>query len=342
MGIMGCQYASLLLSGTAPSLELSAVTRIGRNQKGWERQELPPEFPVFQSGKELIDKAEVDAVIVATPHYDHEFEVIPCLRKGIHVLCEKPLGAHILQAERMIQEESQTSAVFAIMLQQRAAFQYQKLREIVRSGKYGKVRRFNWIVTDWYRPDAYYHSSAWRATWAKEGGGVLLNQATHNIDIIQWIFGMPEYVMAFCKEGRWHSIEVEDDATIYMEFPDGVNGIFTTSTGDRPGVNRLEIDMDRAQIVCEDEKICIQEPGRETKCFTETVTMKKQRNLYEIMLNNFAAVIQGKDKLIAPGREGMTSLMMINAIYLSSWRKQIVNFPLRGEEYLREFGKKLK
>ncbi len=342
MGGMGCQYASLILSGAVPYLELTAVTRIGGNRKEWAEKELPEWIPVFQSGKELIEQAEVEAVIIATPHYDHERDAILGLRSGLHVLCEKPLGAHVLQAERMIREAEKQGSVFAVMLQQRASFLYQKLREIIQSGEYGHLRRVNWIVMDWYRSDSYYQSAAWRAAWPTEGGGVLLNQGTHNLDMIQWLCGMPERVMAFCREGRWHDIEVEDDATVYMEFPGGANGIFIASTGDRPGINRLEIDLDRAQIICEDGKICVREPGDGTRCSSKVIEGKEQENLYKIMLQNFVAAIQGKEELIAPGREGVNSLMMINAMYLSSWRKQMVELPLDGEEYFRELKKKIK
>lgn len=339
MGGMGCRYASLILSGAVPYLELAAVTRIGRNQKEWAGQELPARLPVYPSGKELIEQAEVEAVIIATPHYEHEQDVILSLRKGLHVLCEKPLGAHTLQAERMIREAEKHDLVFAAMFQQRASAMYKKLRETIQSREYGKLRRINWIVTDWYRPDAYYRSAAWRASWEKEGGGVLLNQGSHNLDLIQWLCGMPECVMAFCQEGRWHNIEVEDDAVVYLGFPGGGTGVFTASTGDLPGVNRLEIDMDRAQIVCEDGKICIRESVDGAQCSARVITVEEPEDLYVVMLKNFASAILGNETLIAPGREGINSLMMINAMYLSSWRKQIVELPLDGKEYFEELKK---
>lgn len=339
MGGMGCRYASLILSGAVPHLELTAVTRIGRNGKEWAGKELPEGIPVFQSGKELIEQAQVEAVIIATPHCDHEKDVILGLRSGLHVLCEKPLGAHVLQAERMIREAEKQKSVFVVMLQQRAAFLYRKLREIIQSGEYGRLRRVNWSVTDRYRSDSYYQSADWRARWSTEGGGVLLNQATHNLDMIQWLCGMPERVMAFCRAGKWHDIEVEDDATVYMEFPGGANGVFIVSTGDRPGVNRLEIDLDRAQIICEDGKICVREPEDGMRCPSKVIKGKEHGNLYEIMLKNFAAAIQGKEELIAPGREGVNSLRMINAMYLSSWRNMVVKLPLDGEEYYAELKK---
>lgn len=342
MGGIGCHYAEILLKDRVPALELTAVARIGRSKKEWAAEHLPEGVHIYASGEELLESGTVDAVLIATPHYFHEEYVTAAFQKGLHVLCEKPAGAYTLQAERMNEEAAKHSLVFGAMFQQRTASVYRKLKELLESGVYGNFRRFIWTVTDWYRDDAYYQETAWRAGWKTEGGGVLLNQAAHNLDMVQWLFGMPERVTAVCQEGKWHDIEVEDDATAMLEYKNGETGIFIASTGDYPGVNRLEIDLDMAQIVCENGNIHVQGADKERNKFELDIPVLEESNLYEIMLNNFAAAVNGQEELIAPGEEALQSLMLTNAMYLSSWNHQAVELPLNGEEYFENLKKRWK
>ena len=232
---------------------------------------------------------------------------------------------------------------------------FSQLKELVESGKYGGLKRVNWVVTDWYRPQQYYTSGSWRATWDKDGGGVLLNQCPHNLDLLVWICGSPVRVQGFCQEGHFHDIEVEDDVTAYMEWANGATGTFITSTGDAPGVNRLEISMDEALIVCENGSIRIgsvsEEMGgseadyrknstdffRKIKGTWSEMEPEKEEHPYEVVLRSFADEINGMGKSIADGREGMNSLMLSNAIYLSSWEKRMVEIPERGTKEEKDF-----
>lgn len=357
MGNIGCQYARMILEGKVPGMELAAVTRIRRDLKEEMMKCLPEGLPVFQSDEELLRFREMDAVLIATPHYAHEEQTIHALRSGFHVLCDKPAGVYALQAERMNEEAARHDLVFAMMFNQRTNPVYRKLRELVRSGKYGQLKRVNWMITDWYRPECYYSSVAWRGTWEKDGGGVLLNQCPHNLDLLQWICGMPCRVQAFCHEGKWHDIEVEDDVTAYMEFPGGATGVFITSTGDAPGINRLQIDMDKAQLICENNELKIYELTVEEPEFRRTATegfakpeghfaavqLEGENTQHVGILRNFAEAVLSKRNgspvqvpLIAGGEEGLNSLMLSNAMYLSSWQGRMVGLPMDNEMFYEE------
>lgn len=355
MGNMGAQYAEMILTGKVPGMELAAVTRINKNDKERITAMLPENFPVFQDEFGLLEYKDMDAVLIATPHYAHEKQTIMALEKGLHVLCEKPAGVYTLQAKNMIEEAQKHNLVFAMMFNQRTNPVFIKMKEIVGSGKYGAFRRVNWIVTDWYRPDAYYKSSAWRATWAKDGGGVLLNQCPHNLDLLQWICGMPVKVTAFCHEGKHHAIEVEDDVTAYMEFKNGATGVFVTTTGEGPGTNRLEIVMDNARMIYEDGVLRLFELEEDeptyrknaTECYAKmkgnwsNVQLQGENIQHLGILRNFANAVLNDEPLIAEGVEGINSLMLSNAMYLSSWKGQTVELPINHEEFAAMLQKKI-
>ena len=195
---------------------------------------------------------KVDSIIVAVPHYDHPKYVIEAFRHGLHAISEKPAGVYTLQVREMMAEaDKHPELKFGMMFNQRTNHVFRKMKEIIDSGELGAIRRVSWIITNWYRPQAYYDSGAWRATWSGEGGGVLLNQCPHNLDLWQWICGMPTKIDAKLHFGKWHDIEVEDDVTVYAEYANGATGTFVTSTGDAPGTNRFEITCDGGKLVCD-------------------------------------------------------------------------------------------
>ena len=252
IGNMGSGHAGRIKAGNCPDFVLTAVADINPARLEWAKKELGEDVLRFNSAEEMLDSGKIDACIVAVPHYDHPKYVIECLKRGIHVMCEKPAGVYTKQVREMNEEaEKHPEVVFGMMFNQRTNCVYKKMRELVQSGKYGQIRRTNWIITDWYRPQAYFDSGSWRATWAGEGGGVLLNQAPHNLDLWQWICGMPVKISAHMKFGKWHDIEVEDDVTAYCEYENGATGVFITTTGDAKGTNRFEIQLDKAKIVAD-------------------------------------------------------------------------------------------
>lgn len=353
VGNMGSRYASIIQDGQAEGMELAAITRVC----GAYREKLLPSIekgiPVYESADILFEEIEggklkLDAVIIATPHYAHEGLAVRAFNNGLHVLCDKPAGVYSRQARLMAEAADRSGKVFSMVFNQRTLPVYKQLREVVLSGRYGALKRVNWVVTDWYRPEQYYKSSSWHATWDKDGGGVLLNQCPHNLDLLQWICGNPISVQGFCHEGRFHDIEVEDDVTAYMEWENGATGTFITSTGDAPGINRLEISLEEAMLVCENGKIRIgelaQEMGgkeadyrcsstdffRKIKGTWTEIQPEKEDHPYEKVIQGFADEINGSGKSIADGREGRKSLLLSNAIYFSSWEKKMVAIPKIG------------
>lgn len=351
VGNMGSKYAGLIQNSQIPGLELAAITRV----RDPYRRLIAAEVPIFESSDALFDSLEkgelaLDAVIIATPHYSHEEIAVRAFRNGLHVLSDKPSGVYSRQARLMEEAADAAGTTFAMIFNQRTQPVYQILREIVTSGRYGSLKRVNWIVTDWYRPNRYYASSAWHSTWANDGGGVLLNQCPHNLDLLQWICGMPARVQGFCIEGRYHDIEVEDDVTIYMEWANGATGTFITSTGEAPGINRLEISLDEALLVCEGGKLRIGELAselgvkeadyrrsstdyfRKLKGTWSEIVPEREEDPYGEVLRAFANACLGRGLSVADGREGRKSLLISNAAYLSSWEHRMIEIPGIGSE----------
>ena len=350
LGNMGTDHSKNIVNGGAPELELAAVADLKENRRAWAKENLPDTVQIFESGDELIEKGDIDAVLVATPHYDHPRLVIKALNQGLHALSEKPAGVYTLQVREMNEVAAKSDKVFAMMFNQRSNHVYRKMKEIVSSGEYGQIKRVNWIITDWYRTQAYYNSGGWRATWDGEGGGVLLNQCPHNLDLLQWICGLPVKVQAFCHNGKWHDIEVEDDVTAYLEFENGATGVFVTTTGDAPGTNRFEITLERAKLVCENNELAFYEMEVSERAFCVTSTegfgrpkgqwvkleTDGQNLQHTAVLRAFAANILRGEPLIARGEEGINGLMLSNAMHLSSWLGQAVTLPIDEELFLEK------
>lgn len=348
IGNMGSSHAKNIVEGKTPDIELVAVADRKEDRRNWAKETLPETVRIFAEGKELMDSGVCDAVIVAVPHYQHPELTIYGLEHGIHVLCEKPAGVYTRQVREMIEVSEKSDQVFAMMFNQRTNCLYRKMYELVHSGELGAIKRVNWIITDWYRTQIYYDSGAWRATWEGEGGGVLLNQCPHQLDLLTWICGVPSKVRAFCHEGKWHEIEVEDDVTAYMEFENGATGVFVTTTGDAPGTNRFEIDLEKGKLVCEDDKLILHrlavnerefcrtatEGFAKPECTVEEVETDGKNEQHVGVMNAFADKILEKGELVAPGREGINGLMLSNAMHLSSWTDETVTLPVDEDRFL--------
>lgn len=354
MGIMGCKYAKMISDGEVSGIEIAATTRISPERKELLKNIYENNVPIFPSAEALFtavreNELTLDAVLIVTPHLVHAEQAIEAMKLGLHVLCDKPSGAYSRQAREMQEEAAKHPDLkFGMMFNQRMNPAYQKIKEIVESGRYGKLKRVNWIITDWYRPDCYYASGAWRGTWDKEGGGILLNQCPHNLDLLQWICGMPSSVQAFCTEGKYHDIEVEDEVTAYLEYENGATGTFYSTTGEASGLNRLEISLEDALLVYENNEIKLRaldvhEPDYRrttTEAFSqpqgtwETIDYAGTDLQHPGILQNFADAISGKEELFVNGAEGGKSLTLSNAMYLSSWQKRMVKLPTTSEETL--------
>lgn len=345
VGNIGTGHAENILKGLCPEIEITAVADRRESRRAWALERLPG-VPVFEEGSELIASGLCDAVHICTPHYQHPVLAIEALTAGVHVMVEKPAGVYTLQVREMLEEaDRHPDLVFGMMFNQRTNCVYRKLKEMIDAGELGELKRVSWIITDWYRTQIYYDSGAWRATWSGEGGGVLLNQCPHQLDLVQWLCGMPSKVRAFCHEGKWHDIEVEDDVTAYLEYPNGATGTFVTTTGDAPGTNRLEITGTLGKVVVEDQKLvftrlkvnerewCVSCPEGFRKPESETFEVETdgKNEQHPAVLNAFAGAILRGEPLIADGREGINGLMLSNAMHLSSWLGHEVELPIDEE-----------
>ncbi len=354
IGNMGSGHCNTIIKNQVPDMELTAVADLKETRRTWAKENLPETVAIFENGDALIESGLCDAVLVATPHYDHPRLVIKALEHGMHALSEKPAGVYTKQVREMNEAAAKSNLVFAMMFNQRTNHVYRKMHELIHGGSLGAIKRVNWIITDWYRTQAYYDSGDWRATWEGEGGGVLLNQCPHNLDLIQWICGMPLKVQAFCHIGKWHNIEVEDDVTAYLEYPNGATGVFVTTTGDAPGTNRFEITLEKGKLVCEADKLTLfqlEESEREY-CYTATegfkppeghlVTLETdgQNPQHTGVLNAFAGRILKGTPLIAEGAEGINGLTLSNAMHLSSWLGKAVDLPFDEDLFLEELNKR--
>ncbi len=354
VGNMGSSHIKNSLEGKMPEIEITAVADIKPDRLEWAKEQLP-EVKTFDNASALMDSGEVDAILIATPHYFHPPYVIEALQKGLHVMSEKPAGVYTKQVREMNEVADKSDKIFGIMFNQRTNCLYRKAHELVHSGKFGEIKRVTWIITDWYRTQAYYNSGGWRATWSGEGGGVLLNQCPHQLDLWQWICGMPEKITAVCHEGKWHDIEVEDDVMIYAEYPNGATGTFITTTGDYPGTNRLEITLDRAKLICEDGKLIVNELDKSVSEFTKNAEQgfgSIEYKTYEAeldgnnvqhpeVMNKFAAAILRGEPLTAKGQEGINGLMISNAAFLSSWLGKAVTLPVDEDLFYEKLQEKI-
>lgn len=348
IGNMGSGHCNNIMEGKVPELELAAVADLKESRREWAKQSLPESVRIFEDGDSLITSGLCDAVLIATPHYAHPVLAVKAFENGLHVMCEKPAGVYTKQVREMNEAAAKSGRVFGMMFNQRTNHVYRKMKEIVESGVYGQIKRVNWIITDWYRTQAYYNSGGWRATWDGEGGGVLLNQCPHNLDLLQWICGLPVKVQAFCHNGKWHDIEVEDDVTAYLEFANGATGVFVTTTGDAPGTNRFEITLERGKLVCEQEKLSFYEldVNEREYCFAATEGFVPPtghwtgletdgENLQHVgVLRAFAANILRGEPLVARGEEGINGLTLSNAMHLSSWTQKPVTIPFDEDQFL--------
>ncbi len=354
VGNIGTTHVKNILQGRCPEIEVAAVADRRQARRDWARGALPEGTAVLEEGEQLLESGFCEAVLLAVPHYQHPVLAQQAFAKGLHVMCEKPAGVYTKAVEEMNKAAEKSGLTFGMMFNQRTNCLYRKMREMVQGGALGEMKRVNWIITDWYRTQIYYDSGDWRATWAGEGGGVLLNQCPHQLDLLQWICGLPAKVQAFCHEGKWHDIEVEDDVTAYLEFANGATGVFVTTTGDAPGTNRFEVTGTKGKLVCENDTLTFwqleqderefcrtaQDGFQKPPCKVSTVETDGENPQHSGVLNAFAANILRGGALVADGKEGIRGLTLSNAMHLSSWLAKPVSIPFDQELFLAELDKR--
>ncbi len=355
-GNMGKGHAHYLLQNKITNAKLVAVCDLIKPQ-----EKIYKDLLFYYDYKELINSGEVDAVIVSTPHYLHTTIGIYALNHGIHTIVEKPISVHRGDCEKLINAHKDKNIIFSAMFNQRTRAPYKKIKELIPT--LGNIQRLTCISTDWYRTQAYYNSSSWRSTWAGEGGGVLLNQAQHQLDIIWWLLGMPDTVYADISLGKFHKIEVEDEVNAVFTYPNDAIGNFVASTGEFPGSSILEIQGDKGKLHFEGNKLeswvnnessltysqnSVKTAVKGTKAKTSANYMTTPKTEYsEIVFDenedfltqhatitqNFVNAILKGEPLIAPGEDGINAVTICNGIILSGIKGKKISLPISSREY---------
>lgn len=314
-----------------------------------------PELRIYENYKELMETGNVDAVIIAVPHYLHPEMAMYAFQCGLHVIVEKPVGVYAKNVAEMNAAARRSGKVFSSMFCVRTDPYFRAIRELVQNGELGGIKRVNWVATDWYRPQAYHDSSPWRSSWNGEGGGVLVNQSPHNLDILQWIFGLPQRVTAIAQFGKYYRIEVEDEVTAVLEYPT-FTCTYIASTGEAPGTNRLEIAGDMGRLVLENRQLeflrnevserVFNKENKETMQmpphWTCSVPPKDGEMKHQHITQNFVNAILENEPLIAPGVDGIHEVELSNAIHMSAWTGKTVTLPVDPDEFLAMLDEKRK
>jgi len=354
-GTMGVVHARYLLAGEVADAELTAVCDLSETNLARAKDTIGDAAAYYDDTEAMFASGQIDGVLVATPHYFHPEVAIAAFAKGLHVLIEKPAGVHTKHVGEMNAAAAASGKVFSVMFHMRTKPILRKLKDLLDSGQLGAMKRFGWIATDWYRPQAYYDSSLWRATWKGEGGGVLINQCAHQFDTWQWLCGLPKRVRAFCSFGKYHELEVEDDVTAYVEYENGATGTFITSTGEAPGSNRLEIVGDSGKVVMENDELTFwrlrtPEPQftRETEngfsepeCWRCEIPAPKTDPEHKKITANWVDAIRNGADLIVPGEEGINSLELSNAMLLSTWTDAWVDLPVDADLFYKHLADRI-
>ena len=357
VGNMGSVHCSLL--GNMENAELTAVCDTDPAAFDRIKPEQRKAVRLYTDSETFFRESGVDVVVIAVPHYFHPDLAIRAMECGKNVIVEKPVAVHKAEAERLLRKAAEyPGLVKSAMFNQRTIPQHRKLKELIDAGEFGRINRVNWIITDWFRTQAYYDSGDWRASWRGEGGGVLLNQCPHQLDLMQWLFGLPVRVMAHVKFGKYHDIEVEDEVNAYLEYENGAVGNFIASTGEAPGTNRLEITAEKGRVVFEKGKISFLRNEVETSVFLKTSKQGfstppcweceipcEQGGVvqHQAILSNVADVVAGKEKkLLAPLEEGIRGLELGNAMMLSGWLERMVTLPIDSSLYAEMLAERVK
>jgi len=337
-GNIGTAHCKNIFEGKVPNMQVSAICDISEARRA-EASKNYPDVAVFDDADSVFKSGLCDAVIIAVPHYEHPQLVIKALDAGLNVITEKPAGVYTEQVMEMNKAAEKSDKLFGIMYNQRTNPMYAKIRDMVKSGELGHIKRVSWIITNWYRTQAYHDSGSWRSTWKTEGGGTLINQNPHQLDLWQWMFGMPDKITAFASFGKYYDIEVEDDVTAFFEYENGTTGTYITSTGESPGTNRLEIACDMGKIVVEGGKMVFFKNAVSEREFNKTNTnpfavLENTKCEFDFggtgeqhvgIFKNFADAILNGAQLLSPGAEGIKGLTISNAMHYSAWTGETVN-----------------
>ncbi len=356
-GNMGTGHAKNFREGKIENGVLTAVCDINEKKTAAFKERFGDKLSYFNNAEDMFKSGLCDCVVICTPHYAHPELAISALDHELNCIVEKPAGVYTLQVKEMLKRSESSDKILGIMFNQRTNPAFKTMKKMIADGKIGEIKRTNWIITDWYRTQYYYDTGAWRATWAGEGGGVLYNQAPHQLDLFQWIIGMqPSKVHAFCHYGKWHDIEVEDDVTCYVEYPNGATGVFITTTADAPGTNRFEVTGTLGTLIFENNKLYYKQLLKDERLHckeadkgfeppevlpTVEVELEGDNPQHVGILNNIANAILGLEPVYAPATDGLAGVQLANAMHLSSWLGESVTLPINDELFYEELKKRI-
>ena len=356
-GNMGTGHSRHFREGSVTNGVLTAVCDINEKKFAGFKERFGDSIAYFNNAEDMYKSGLCDCVIICTPHYSHTDLAILAMDYNLNCIVEKPAGVYTLQVKEMLARAEKSDKILGIMFNQRTNPAFKTMKQMIADGKIGDIKRTNWIITDWYRTQYYYDTGAWRATWAGEGGGVLYNQSPHQLDLFQWIIGMQlSKVHAFCHYGKWHDIEVEDDVTCYVEYPNGATGVFITTTADAPGTNRFEVTGTLGTLIFENNKLyykqllkdervhCMEaDKGFEPPETLPTVEIELEGDNPQHLgiLNNIANAILGLEPVYAPAKDGLAGVQLANAMHLSSWLDRSVTLPIDDELFYEELKKRI-
>jgi len=355
-GFIGFQHAQSIIDGKVPNAVLAGVVARSENTKKNVIEKFGSKIKIYNSDNEMFASQLIDGVIIATPHFAHPEQGMNAFKHNLHVLMEKPVGVFPDNVRELNQVAKNSNKKFALMFNLRAKPLFRKIKKLLDENAIGQLRRVHWNITEMYRSQAYYDSNEWRATWHGEGGGVLINQGSHYLDLFQWFFGNPKSIRAECHIGRYRNIEVEDDVTAYFTLANGADGVIHLSTGEVCGLNRLEIVGDSGKIVQEGLQITLFKSecsGTEFNkkntdawampSFTkETIKLEDNANSHADIISNWVQSCLTGIQIIVPGIDGLESVLLANAMYLSSWKNTTINFPFAEDEFCKILKSKMK
>ncbi len=356
-GNMGTGHAKNFFAGKIENAYISAACDIDPRKLELFRERFGDSIDYYTDAEQMFRSGKIDVAMICTPHYIHPDLAILAMDSHLHCIVEKPAGVYTLQVKKMLERASSADTVLGIMFNQRTNPAFKKMKSMIADGMIGEIKRTNWIITDWYRTQQYYDSGAWRATWVGEGGGVLYNQAPHQLDLFQWIIGMrPSKLRAFCHFGKWHDIEVEDDVTCYCEYPNGATGVFITTTADAPGTNRFEVTGTKGTLIFENDKLYFRELEIDERvhCKSAKTGFEKPecKAAVEVQIDsynpqhvgicqNVTNTILGKEELYAPASDGLAGVELANAMLLSTWLDRDISLPIDDELFWSELQKRI-
>lgn len=341
IGAMGQKHAQNVHAGRVDGMRLSAVADPSPERAAWAAENLSG-AAYFEDPSALLQSDAVDAVLVAGPHHLHSRQAAKAVAHGKHVMVEKPVGIRASQIEPIVEAAKARNLVYCCMFNQRISPVNQRIHRMIRDGELGPLRRVTLLMTNCYRPQSYFDAAAWRATWSKEGGGMLVNQLSHRLDLLTWWLGLPVRVRAHLGYGKWHDIQVDDDVNVFLDYGKQGTATLVASTGDCPGVSLLAIQGDRGKLSLEaGERLRfyrLKTPESEFSRTYEGGFGEPEQEVLDLMcadadpahlgmLQNFADSIAGRAAPVAPVESALDSLRLTQAIYLSDWQSQDVALP---------------